>query len=373
MSLLKAWTLRGPPVAPAAEFRPLPSRLDHWLRRSQPRLPTIFRRDLSTDALAPADGAEVPLRRAALRPPRRWRAASLRRAAGPFGPAALVAAVLAGGTVLTDPAPDANASLAPVPGPATGGKAFEGGAVGVASLATPLPPLPAPLSPGPETTASLAAPADPVAAGPRSDVGTAGSLVSAFAAVEGGPVRLARLEPDPTAGVPWRRPGPRGDVPGVAATKLLPFESAPFPYHGAMPGSGSAFLNTGRGERRGHRSRRGRILWEQETFSDNRVLVHVPKGFDAGRPGVIVVFFHGHGATLRRDVLERQQVPAQISASGANAVLLAPQFAVDAPDSSAGRFWEQGGSPASSTKAPSSWPACPATRRRRRSSPACRS
>src|SRR5262249_3620504 len=38
----------------------------------------------------------------------------------------------------------------------------------------------------------------------------------------------------------------------------------------------------------------------------------------------------------------RQQVPAQIAASGLNAVLVAPQFAVDALDSSPGRFWEPG-------------------------------
>ena len=45
---------------------------------------------------------------------------------------------------------------------------------------------------------------------------------------------------------------------------------------------------------------------------------------------------------LGRDVLDRQKVPAQISASGINAVLVAPQFAVDARDSSAGKFWEPG-------------------------------
>jgi hypothetical protein len=73
------------------------------------------------------------------------------------------------------------------------------------------------------------------------------------------------------------------------------------------------------------------------------VLLHIPPGFDAKRPGVIVVFFHGHGADLARDVRDRQQVPAQISASGMNAVLVAPQFAFDAADSSAGKFWEPGG------------------------------
>jgi len=45
---------------------------------------------------------------------------------------------------------------------------------------------------------------------------------------------------------------------------------------------------------------------------------------------------------LERDILDRQKVPAQISASGINAVLVAPQFAVNARDSSAGKFWEPG-------------------------------
>src|SRR4030088_277682 len=71
--------------------------------------------------------------------------------------------------------------------------------------------------------------------------------------------------------------------------------------------------------------------------------MHVPESFDASKPGVIVVFFHGNGATLERDVRDRQRVPQQISESGVNAVLLAPQLAVDAADSSAGKFWQPGG------------------------------
>ena len=38
-----------------------------------------------------------------------------------------------------------------------------------------------------------------------------------------------------------------------------------------------------------------------------------------------------------------EQVPAQITAAGVNAVLVAPQFAVNAADSSAGKFWEPNG------------------------------
>jgi len=71
--------------------------------------------------------------------------------------------------------------------------------------------------------------------------------------------------------------------------------------------------------------------------------MHIPESFDVQKPGVIVVFFHGNGATLERDVRDRQLVPQQITDSGVNAVLLAPQMAVDAADSSAGKFWQPGG------------------------------
>jgi hypothetical protein len=128
----------------------------------------------------------------------------------------------------------------------------------------------------------------------------------------------------------------------TARTALVPFETAPFPYHGTMPGSNAPFLNVDEGGRKGHRTGSGRVYWEDQTYNDNRVLLHIPKGFDIRRPALMLVFFHGHGATLERDVLDRQKVPAQISASNANVVLVAPQLAVDARDSSAGKFWQPG-------------------------------
>ena len=120
-------------------------------------------------------------------------------------------------------------------------------------------------------------------------------------------------------------------------------KSSAFPYFGNNPRSDAPFLNISKGDRKGHRSYGGRVYWQDETYSDNRVLLHVPETFDARKPGVIVVFFHGNGATLERDVRDRQLVPQQISDSGVNAVLLAPQLAVDAADSSAGKFWQPGG------------------------------
>jgi hypothetical protein len=153
-------------------------------------------------------------------------------------------------------------------------------------------------------------------------------------------VQLASLEDTlpPMAIPPSRIPSNIG-----ALTSLVDFETAPFPYHGTMPGSERPFLNAGEQGHRGHVNFRGHVLWEDQTFSDDRVLLHIPPGFDPRRPAIMVVFFHGHGANLARDVRDRQQVPAQLTAAGANAVLVAPQFAVDAADSSAGKFWEPNG------------------------------
>ena len=159
-------------------------------------------------------------------------------------------------------------------------------------------------------------------------------LAQATAPAAPAPYRVASLEPQ----LPYQRPARQQDL-----TTLVSMKSSAFPYFGNNPASEAPFLNISKGDRRGHRSYSGRVYWQDETYSDNRVLVHVPDTFDIRKPGVIVVFFHGNGATLERDVRDRQLVPQQISDSGANAVLLAPQLAVDAADSSAGKFWQPGG------------------------------
>jgi hypothetical protein len=151
---------------------------------------------------------------------------------------------------------------------------------------------------------------------------------------EPAPYRVASLAPQ----LPYQRPTAQQDL-----TTLVSMKTSAFPYDGNNPASEAPFLNISKGDRRGHRSYGGRVYWQDETYNDNRVLVHVPENFDVRRPGVIVVFFHGNGATLERDVRDRQLVPQQISESGVNAVLLAPQLAVDAADSSAGKFWQPGG------------------------------
>ncbi len=130
-------------------------------------------------------------------------------------------------------------------------------------------------------------------------------------------VRLASLESDAPQGATYRaatKAVPLHIRPNIGAeTSLVDFETAPFPYHGLIPGSNRPFLNAGEDGHRGHSNFRGHVYWESQTFSDDRVLLHIPPSFDPTRPAVMVVFFHGHGANLARDVRDRQQVPAQIT------------------------------------------------------------
>lgn len=122
----------------------------------------------------------------------------------------------------------------------------------------------------------------------------------------------------------------------------MPFETSPFPYDGLVPATNAPFLDRREGDKRGRSSARGGVYWQDPTYSDRRVLLSVPRRFDPSRPGVVVVYLHGNLATLERDVCRRQGVPRQVAASRLNAVLVAPQLAVDALDSSAGRFWDRG-------------------------------
>jgi hypothetical protein len=153
-------------------------------------------------------------------------------------------------------------------------------------------------------------------------------------AADQAPYRVASLDPQ----APFQRTTARENQ-----TMLVSLKSSAFPYLGNNPRTEAPFLDISKGDRRGHRGMGGKVFWQDETFNDNRTLMHVPENFDIRKPGVIVVFFHGNGATLERDVRNRQMVPQQISDSGVNAVLLAPQLAVNAADSSAGKFWQPGG------------------------------
>lgn len=127
-----------------------------------------------------------------------------------------------------------------------------------------------------------------------------------------------------------------------ARSQLVGFNASAFPYRGFLPGTTKPFLDARDGRKRGHTSLRGEVFWETTTYSDRRSLLYLPPGFDARKPVLIVLYLHGQGATLERDVMVRQGVPRQIAESQRNMALVAPQLAVDAADSSAGNFWKPG-------------------------------
>jgi hypothetical protein len=127
-----------------------------------------------------------------------------------------------------------------------------------------------------------------------------------------------------------------------AKTQLVAFNASAFPYGGLVPGTKKPFLDAHDGRRRGHITLKGDVCWEDTTYSDRRSLLYLPAGYNPQLPSLIVLFLHGQGATLERDVIARQAIPRQIAESGQNIALVAPQLAFDAPDSSAGNFWKPG-------------------------------
>jgi hypothetical protein len=139
-------------------------------------------------------------------------------------------------------------------------------------------------------------------------------------------------------------PPPTGGLQPLkeAKTQLVAFNASAFPYRGVIPGSNKPFLDAKDGKRRGHTTLKGDVCWEDTTYSDRQSLLFLPAGYNPQLPSLIVLYLHGQGATLERDVQARQAVPRQISDSGQNIALVAPQLAFDAADSSAGNFWKPG-------------------------------
>jgi hypothetical protein len=138
-------------------------------------------------------------------------------------------------------------------------------------------------------------------------------------------------------------PPPSGPQPlKEAKSQLVAFDAAPFPYRGNVPSTNKPFLDAKDGKRRGHTTSKGDVCWEDATYSDRRSLLFLPAGYNPRLPSLIVLYLHGQGATLERDVAARQAVPRQIAESGQNVALVAPQLAFDAADSSAGNFWKPG-------------------------------
>ena len=145
-------------------------------------------------------------------------------------------------------------------------------------------------------------------------------------------------------------PSSKPKVAGKAAEKLAraavaPYHGtfvealpdAPFPHSGkdvdpnffdfADPQTGERFRTTRTWER----------LSEKEHYGDSSVLFHVPSQFNPNKPFCYVVFFHGNRSDIRQS-LKDYRLDEQIENSGKNVVLVLPQLAKNASDSSPGKF-----------------------------------
>jgi hypothetical protein len=146
----------------------------------------------------------------------------------------------------------------------------------------------------------------------------------------------AQAAPKPVPRFAWPQPLREAKI------QLVAFNASAFPYRSNVPDTNKPFLDARNGNKRGHTNLHGDVYWEDQTYNDRRSLLYLPAGYDPRRPSLIVMFLHGQGATLERDVIARQGVPRQLAESGQNVALVAPQLAVDASDSSAGNFWKPG-------------------------------
>lgn len=151
----------------------------------------------------------------------------------------------------------------------------------------------------------------------------------------------ASAEPQADATKPVPPPPPRPTLGGRKA--LVELQASPFPYDGPVPPDDKPFFDVSVDGRRGRLSTRtGNVHWEDEVYSDRRALLYLTRGFTTTRPGLIVLFFHGNGTRLVRDVERRQAVLHQVEAARVNAAVVAPQLAVDAADSTPGNLWRPG-------------------------------
>ena len=122
-----------------------------------------------------------------------------------------------------------------------------------------------------------------------------------------------------------------GNAPFPVGPDAVDHRGAPF-WHGRDGATGQRFRQLGE----------GRHYTEAAVYSDARVLFHAARGFDPAKPFHIVLFLHGHGSEIEATLARQLDLPGQIDRAGANAVLVAPQLALNAQESVPGKFVEPG-------------------------------
>jgi hypothetical protein len=125
-------------------------------------------------------------------------------------------------------------------------------------------------------------------------------------------------------------------------TFIAKLDHAPYPYAGKVADTEHDFFDTvdpTSGERF-HTNRYGVRLAEKTHYLDNSVLFHIPIHFDPRKPLTYVVFFHA----LQTNISKSNQdyaLAKQLEKSGLNAILVMPQLARNAADTSPGKFFQR--------------------------------
>jgi len=120
-------------------------------------------------------------------------------------------------------------------------------------------------------------------------------------------------------------------------TFMVTLANAPFPLSGKDADSYFFdFVDPKTGERF-HTTRTFERLSEKDHYRDGTALFYVPTRFNPNKPFLYVVFFHGNRSDVQQ-CLKDYRLDGQIESSGKNAILVLPQLAKNASDSSPGKF-----------------------------------
>ncbi len=121
--------------------------------------------------------------------------------------------------------------------------------------------------------------------------------------------------------------------------------TAPFPYAGVDPTTGQPFFDTTDPTtgQPAHTTADGLVYPHDPHYGDGTVLFHVPQGFRHDQPFAVLVFFHHHATRLPDAVMGETAVIDQVDRAGRNILLIAPQLAVNAIDSAAGKLYRPDG------------------------------
>lgn len=143
--------------------------------------------------------------------------------------------------------------------------------------------------------------------------------------------------------VTWHAPLSPADASGPSSRPAAAWRQTPDGQVAVVRLPSAPFPHSSRAD--GYTTRTGEHFPADPNYVDDSVGIVVPAGYRPGARLDVVVHFHGHRNHVER-VLEHFRLPAELRASGLNAVLIVPQGPRDAPDSGFGRLEEAGGLPA---------------------------